>query len=635
LSLWLLVGFSLGTSTLLGPVRLVASLCSRAGLGPAAENAAVDLVIILLIIVTGAIAWTAGGMVLESSRLEVRLGVPALAILAAAGALWLWMSPARLRLDMGEETGAGLHFTFGPYPDEWRMRRLKAQGYTAVVTLLHPAVIPFEPKLLADEKKAAARAGIDLVEVPMLPWVSQNTGSLDRIRALARSGTGRYYVHCYLGRDRIRLAKRIVEQAAPDAGVRAPEAALLLGSVERFERGRLVRLDDRVTLTPYPTDEEFMSYIVTGEVGHVVSLLDPEDPEDRSWVDKERAILKAYDVPLLVLPLSGSGNRPAKALEAARRVRDLPGAVVVHAFLAPDSQRSPSAEAFAQAYRSEAGPRPPAPSRVEAASPVQVATPVQVVAATGRSAEPAVTPGSIGSFIERATPGIEMVVLLGPVLLLLSWTAARLVGWLGTDRRVRVPFTRKIFHFVIFTLAGVLQISAGLPAVMLLGVIVSLMVLYAVARGDGFPFYEAMARPTDQPRRTLFVLVPLLTTALGGVLANLFFGPFAAIGYLVGGWGDAVGEPVGTAWGRHRYRVPSLGGIPATRTLEGSTAVLLAGTVAAVLGLWAHGATPGSALLVGALCGLSGAAVEAFSAHGLDNLTVQIAAAGTAFLLLG
>ncbi len=615
ISLWILIGFSLGTSTLLGPVRLVATLCSRAGFGSAAENAAVDLIIILLVAVTGLLAWTAGGMVLGSSRLEVRLGVPALAILAAGGALWLWMSPARLRLDMGEETSAGVHFTFGPYPDEWRLRRLKAQGYTAVVTLLHPAVVPFEPKLLADEKKAAARAGIELVEAPMLPWVSQNNASLDQIRALARAGTGRYYVHCYLGRDRIRLAKRIVERAAPNASVTGPKATLRLRAVEQFERGRLVHLDDRVILTPYPTDEEFASFIVTGAVGHVVSLLDPENPEDRPWIDKERAILKAFDVPFLVLPLPVFDHLQAKALEAARRVRELPGAVVVHAFLAPDGRKSPPATAFAKAYLGEAGSQPPA----QAAGPVPPAPPAE---------------GSAASFIERATPDVQMVVLLGPALLLLSWAAARFVGRLAADRKVRVPYTRKIFHFVIFTLAGVLQFTGGLPAVMLLGVIVSLMVLYAVARGDGFPFYEAMARPSDHPRRTMFILVPLVTTAVGGLLANLFFGSFAAIGYLVGGWGDAVGEPVGATWGRHPYRVPSLGGIPAVRTLEGSTAVLLAGALAAFLGLWARGATLESALLAGALCGAAGAAVEALSAHGLDNLTVQLAAAGTAYLLL-
>jgi phytol kinase len=170
--------------------------------------------------------------------------------------------------------------------------------------------------------------------------------------------------------------------------------------------------------------------------------------------------------------------------------------------------------------------------------------------------------------------------------------------------------------------------------VALFGSIVACAVLYAVWRGTGFPFFEAMARPTDAPRQKLFILVPLATTAIGGLLANLFFGPFAYIGYLVGGWGDAVGEPVGTAFGRHRYRVLSLGGVPATRSLEGSAAVLIAGALVAVLGLLASGVAPATALGVGLACAVVATVVEAFSNHGLDNLTIQLAAAGTAFLLL-
>jgi phytol kinase len=128
--------------------------------------------------------------------------------------------------------------------------------------------------------------------------------------------------------------------------------------------------------------------------------------------------------------------------------------------------------------------------------------------------------------------------------------------------------------------------------------------------------------------------VPLATTALGGVLANLLFGDFAVVGYLVAGWGDAVGEPVGTRWGRHRYRVPSLAGVPATRSLEGSSAVLLCGAAAAVIVLLARGYGAPTAVAVGLACGLAGALVEAVSSHGLDNLTVQLAGAATAFLLL-
>ena len=232
-------------------------------------------------------------------------------------------------------------------------------------------------------------------------------------------------------------------------------------------------------------------------------------------------------------------------------------------------------------------------------------------------------------------PDARTAGLLIPAAAIYTALAASLAGWLRTRRGVRAPYTRKIFHFTIFTVAVLVHLGFGSAGVAVYGSVVALGVLYATVRGDGFAFYEAMARPTDAPRRTLFILVPLVTTALGGVLGNVFFGDFAMVGYLVAGWGDAVGEPVGTRWGRHRYRVPSLAGVPSTRSLEGSGAVLLLGTLAAtaVLLAWGHGAT--TAITAGVACGVAGALTEAVSTHGLDNLTVQLVATATAAWLLG
>lgn len=222
--------------------------------------------------------------------------------------------------------------------------------------------------------------------------------------------------------------------------------------------------------------------------------------------------------------------------------------------------------------------------------------------------------------------------MLAPASLAFGLLAAAIAAHLRA-RGVRTAYTRKVFHFVIFTAAGLIHLWTGVQGVVVFGTIIAVLVLYAVWRGAGHAFYEALARPTDAPRRTLFVLVPLLTTAVGGVLSNLLVPAFAFVGYLVAGWGDAVGEPVGARWGQHRYRVPSLAGVPATRSWEGSAAVLFVGAAAAVIGCMVAGFEPLTALRVGAGAGIAGALVEAVSNHGMDNLTVQVAASAAAAFL--
>jgi phytol kinase len=238
------------------------------------------------------------------------------------------------------------------------------------------------------------------------------------------------------------------------------------------------------------------------------------------------------------------------------------------------------------------------------------------------------------AWLEAFVPGRGVWLPAGAAAVVVVAAAAVLAGWLKVGRGVRTPYTRKVFHFVIFTAAGVFHVWWGLGAVVVFGCVGAAVVLFAVVRGSGDPLYESLARPSDRPHRTRFVLIPLATTAAGGVLANVLFPGFAHVGYLVCGWGDAVGEPVGTRWGRRRYRVPSLFGVAATRSVEGSAAVLAVGSVAAVLGLLWAGQPAAAAILAGLAVGGAAALVEGFSTHGLDNLTVQLAAAGMAYALL-
>ena len=216
-----------------------------------------------------------------------------------------------------------------------------------------------------------------------------------------------------------------------------------------------------------------------------------------------------------------------------------------------------------------------------------------------------------------------------PLTALLATAVAVVVGGAGAAwtarlraRGVQVAYTRKLFHFLVFTAAAAVHAALSLPGTIVFGSVIAALVLLAVVRGDGEPFYEALARERDRPHRTLFIVVPLVTTAVGGLASALVAGPYASVGYLAAGWGDAVGEPVGARWGRHRYRVPSLAGVPVLGV--------------ASLGSWLALSGVGGAPWWGGLaCGAVAAVVEGVSNHGLDNLTVQLAPSVTALLLFG
>jgi hypothetical protein len=193
---------------------------------------------------------------------------------------------------------------------------------------------------------------------------------------------------------------------------------------------------------------------------------------------------------------------------------------------------------------------------------------------------------------------------------------------------------RKVFHVGIFTGAVPAQLHFGFWGVVLYGVTVSGLVLLSWVRGPRSSLFGILDRSGKGGGRPE-ILPPLLSTALGGTLAVLLVGHFAAVGYLACGWGDAAGEIVGVRWGR-RF-LPSLppGSRTSSKTLEGSLAVLLL----AGLGSWAAlallGFEPLPAMGAGLVSGAVAAVAEALSWEGTDNLWVQLLPAVAAWWLLG
>ena len=235
-------------------------------------------------------------------------------------------------------------------------------------------------------------------------------------------------------------------------------------------------------------------------------------------------------------------------------------------------------------------------------------------------------------FVRENFPRRGDFLAYGVPALLLAYGYLGVAAVLRSRCDVPTAYTRKVFHFLIFFTAALLDVFAGTRVLCLFGGMVSVGVLHALLCGEGHPFYEALAREKDAPRRSYYVVAPYLATLFGGVVSHVFFGAAALYGFLVTGLADALAEPVGARWGKRWYRVTAVRGVSATRSYEGSLAVFLASALALSLGVLLSGGDVLVPRLVASLHGIAVACtvVEAFSPHGWDNATLQVTATALA-----
>ncbi|MFZ4439698.1 MAG: hypothetical protein ACOYOS_14820 [Syntrophales bacterium] len=240
------------------------------------------------------------------------------------------------------------------------------------------------------------------------------------------------------------------------------------------------------------------------------------------------------------------------------------------------------------------------------------------------------------SFFLNNVPSRSVILIGAPLGILWSFLCLRFAGYLKLGKGWRTGYTRKVFHFLIFTSVVIVQFLWGTPAVCLFGGMCSLVIFFALRKGNGNILYEAMAREKDEPHRTYYIIVPYVATLIGGLAGNILFGDMAVVGYLVTGLGDAVGEPVGVRFGKHTYRVPSLASVKSFRSWEGSLAVfaMSVAAIAVSIALLPNLNFTRSFFVMIPLIGLASAGVEAVSPHGWDNATMQIVPSFLAWLAL-
>jgi hypothetical protein len=313
---WLMIGLFTGTIVLVVFVRGIISTLHGFGLGDTAESRVLVAVMLAFIIASFLLTRSVVKRLYRTQSVRVRRVALGALVVPGALSMWAWSNPTKLLARIaGSESSrvamlGGPEFIFGPYPDAARLAELKKQGVTTVISLQHPSVL-VEMQGIRDETENTAKLGLALIHAPMLPWVSDNEASLDKIREIARTGHGKYYVHCGLGRDRVNVVKRVIQSMSGNEQVQLANARDLRQAkgleqrTEPFQNGRLFQLKPGIWLVPIPNKAE-LSDILFGAEGRVLLVLDPRDSAQHAWSEEAEHQLRSYVIPFAEIPFSES-----------------------------------------------------------------------------------------------------------------------------------------------------------------------------------------------------------------------------------------------------------------------------------------------------------------------------------------
>ncbi|MFL5594340.1 MAG: hypothetical protein ACJ785_06990 [Gemmatimonadaceae bacterium] len=359
--MWVLVGLLLGTALLLGPLRLITEGMDQAEWGRSSQDRTlIGLVLLYLVLSLVLTRWIVGLMFRTRNR-NTRWTIAAVFTLLAALTSWEWSNPARLlagvsgrRTEGSYAVVGGARFIFGAYPDESKLRELKRQGVTSVISLQHPGVL-MEGEGISAEVDATRKLHLTFIQAPLALWGDDNDSSLEKLRTIEDTATGVFYVHTGLGTARLTLAKRVIEdegqRIALGGGVEA--ATAFAERTTPLERGSLTRIDDQKWLIPYPNQREMFSLVLGGQAGTVVSLMDPLDPQQATWNLEMERLLKEHSIPFIMRPIDPRSPEASAVIAGEVHEMQPPVTLIAPATPGEDGRPRPSAQialAFLRAY---------------------------------------------------------------------------------------------------------------------------------------------------------------------------------------------------------------------------------------------------------------------------------------------
>lgn len=325
--IWIILGFSLGFAVVVLPFQYLSQTIQTYHLSQDTENQIARVLIALFAIGSAFIsAWLVS--LINRATWYMKGALLLFVILSGASGYWLLLNPERLSLFENDILVYNAKFAFGSYPSQKLLRDLKSRGYTAVISLLDPQYLPFEATLLEKEKMMVKQAGLELIHVPMRPWIDDknNQEAIQKLENIITYGEGRYYIHCNLGRDRNGLVRRALEKLTPHSEVVSLTRSGDLSSIRYLLNGPIIRLDDQLYIAPKLTRDELTRLVSTNIKEFVIINLNETD----NWARKEVIELKNLSIPFRKLVLSTYPYDPQEILEVAQLIKHLPRPLLIY-----------------------------------------------------------------------------------------------------------------------------------------------------------------------------------------------------------------------------------------------------------------------------------------------------------------
>ena len=337
LYLWLFLGVITGTFLLVVVVRALVVCLRLANIPMQIENIIVSIIIILYVIFSVFFAKWVCKWLINYARPKTKVVFHLLVCSLFLFCVYYWLNPKPMVI---YAVSQDQHFAIGSYPNLNAMFELKRANYTTVVSLLNGKTIPFESYLLQNEERNAKLAGLKFINIPMLPWITENQQADPMIVQLYKQGNAeKYYVHCVLGQDRTQAFLHILSSYVPVKTVLPKTArekkwtlAMETGNPIEFERGNGFLLDKNVLLTPLLLNFELFQVINIYEPQTVVSLFKATDPNS---FQKDKPILESQKISFVSMPVNAYPYDPTRMMAVVDYVRSLNKKVLIHDFYMP------------------------------------------------------------------------------------------------------------------------------------------------------------------------------------------------------------------------------------------------------------------------------------------------------------